>query len=89
MRADDVHVRPCQSQGVYAYGLQASHDVFVHQSAIDHGDHFQHGRVRDAPSVHHLAFDAQPGGKLGGRAASAVYQDFVSFDGGEVAEQPA
>ena len=58
MAAYDVGVGTGQPDGVDAVGLQPCHHVLVDQSAVDHGDHLEHGLVGDAPSVHHVCLDA-------------------------------
>lgn len=43
----------------------------------------RHVSVGDAPSVYHVAFDAEVGGHLCGTASAAVHQNFRSVDGRE------
>ena len=53
---DDIGIGTSQSQRIHALSLQAGYQRLVHQTAVHHRHHFQHGCVRDAASVHHLRF---------------------------------
>ena len=59
MTVDHIHVGSGQSHGIHATRLQLRHDVLVDQTTIDHGHHFEHIGVGDAPPFHHLALYAQ------------------------------
>ena len=61
--------------------------MFVYQAGIDHCHHFEHVGIGDAAAFHHLRFNAQCRGHLGGSSATAVHQDFGTTDGRKVVEQ--
>ena len=87
MAADDIHIGTRQSQGIHTVGLKTSHEVLVHQSAIDHRHHTEHIGIGDTTTTHHLRLDAEGFCHLRGLAAATVYQNLSAFNGTEVLQQ--
>ena len=82
---DCVGVGTRQSDGVDAVGLQVRYEVLVDQSAIYHGDYFQHSSISDAASIDHLCLDAQTLSHFGGLTTTAMYQYLATLNSRKVA----
>ena len=86
-RTENVQVGTGHAKGIDTEGLQAGDDVLIDQSSVDHGYNAQHIGIGNAAPANHAAGDAQLLGHLGSRTATAMHQQFMSFDGGEVVQQ--
>ena len=73
MAAYNVGVGTRQSDGVDTIGLQTCHEVFIHQTAIDHRYYLQHCSIGNAPSVDHFGLYTQSLSHLGRLATTTVH----------------
>ena len=84
---DYIHISTCQTEGIHAVSLKLGNQILVYQTAIHHGNHFQHVCIGDATTVYHLTLDAEGCGYLGGTAATAMYQYFLAGNGCKILQE--
>ena len=75
------------AEGIHAVSLKLGNQILVYQTAIHHGNHFQHVCIGDATAVYHLTLDAEGCGYLGGTAATAMYQYFLAGNGCKILQE--
>ena len=76
---DDVAVGTSQADGLDTLCLQASHDILVHQTAIDHRHHAEHLLVRNATTAHHAALYAETRSHRRCQSPAAMHQHLAAF----------
>ena len=87
MAADDIHVGTCKTESVDTIGLQAGHEGFVYETAIDHRYHTEHLCIGDSAAIDHLRLDAERLCHLRGLTTTTVNQYFLSLNGAEIFQQ--